>query len=145
MNDTTEVQTEAATEVKTAKSIVPPKYAGRYKAGGSDALAGFINEQCKVNGTFDYDKFWELCKINGLAAEKVDHYAGQVAEKRHGSQGRSRMTLRNMLATIARAKGTLVALDGTETAVAVEKPALSGAAAKAQESKTEQGAEASQF
>ena len=142
MNDVTET-TEAPVE-KTTKSIVPPKYAGRYKAGGSDALADFINQECRVNGAFDYDKFWELCKTNGIADNKVDHYANQVAEKRHGSQGRSRMTLRNMLATFARANGKLKNLSGEEVAVLVEKPAVSGAAAKAQESKAE-GGEASAF
>lgn len=158
MNQEAEVQTEATTETaapveKTTKSIVPPRYAGKYKAGGNDALAAFINEQCREStgagiGAFDYDKFWELCKINGIADNKVDHYANQVAEKRHGSQGRSRMTLRNMLATFARAKGTLKNLSGEEVAVLVEKPAVSGAAAKAQEAAAApagEGAEAGAF
>lgn len=144
MNTEAEVQTE-----KTTKSIVPAKYAGRYKGGGNDDLAFFINEQCKGQDGFDYNKFWQLCKDNGLPEDKVDHYAGQVAEKRLGSHGRSRMTLRNMLATIARKDGKLKNLAGELVEVKVEKAAVSGAAAKAQESKAaEQSAEegaASQF
>ena len=123
--------TEAPAEgEKKNKSIVPSKYAGRYKAGGSDALAAFINEQCKGKDGFEYPAFFELCKKNGIAEEKVDHYAGQVGENRHGSQGRARMTLRNMLATVARKNGKLLNLSGEEVAINIPKPALSGSAAK---------------
>jgi len=125
-----EVQAEAP---KTTKSIVPHKYAGRYKGGGTDALAEFIKTQCQEKDAFNFEKFFELCKTNGLPAEKVDHYAQQVADKRHGAQGRARMTLRNMLATIARKDGKLKGLDGSEVPVALPKVAVSGAAAKAKE------------
>ena len=123
----------AAAEPKTTKSIVPARYAGKYKKGGVDALAEFINANCSEKGVFDFAKFWELCKKNGLPAEKVDHYAGQVTEKRHGAQGRARMTLRNMLATIVRRDGKLVGLDGSETTLSLPKPVLSGAAAVAKQ------------
>ena len=146
MNTEENVQTEVKTEgaspdanaapateaAKTTKSIVPAKYAGRYKAGGSDALASFINENCKGKDGFEYPAFFELCKKNGLDAAKVDHYAGQVSSTRHGSQGRARMTLRNMLATIARKNGKLVNLKGEEVAINLPKPQLTGAAAAAQ-------------
>lgn len=124
-----------ATEPKVTKSIVPSKYAGRYKNGGDDALATFIKAQCKDDkGEFQFPQFFALCRKNGLAEEKVAHYEGQVAEKRNGSQGRARMTLRNMLATIARKNGKLIGLDGAETDISLPKPALSGAAkAKAEE------------
>ena len=129
-----EVQTEAPAE-KEKKSIVPAKYADRYKTGGSDALAEFIKAQCNGKEGFEFPAFFDLCRKNGLAEEKVAHYEGQVAEKRHGSQGRARMTLRNMLATIARKNGKLVGLNGEETAIDLPKPALTGAAAKAAEAK----------
>lgn len=131
MNDT--VNTEVEGEAKATKSIVPAKYGNKYKNGGSDALATFINEQASGKEGFEYPAFFELCRKNGIDEAKVAHYEGLVAEKAHGSQGRARMTLRNMLATIARKNGKLVALDGSEHAIDLPKPAVSGAAAKAQE------------
>jgi hypothetical protein len=125
-----------AAEEKTTKSIVPAKYAGRYKGGGSDALAEFIKAQCNTKEGFSFENFFSLCRKNGLDEAKVAHYEGQIAEKRLGSQGRARMTLRNMLATIARKNGKLVGLDGSETDVSLPKPALSGAAATAKEGAT---------
>lgn len=140
VESTTDINTEttaAATEVKTTKSIVPAKYAGRYKAGGSDPLAEFIKAQAKTDkGEFDFPMFFDLCRKNGLPDEKVAHYEAQVAEKRHGAQGRARMTLRNMLATIARKNGKLIGLDGAETEVILPKAVLGGAAAKAKEAAT---------
>jgi len=127
--------TDQSTEPKVTKSIVPSKYSGRYKNGGDDALAVFIKEQCTVDGSFSFDKFFELCEVNGLPQEKVDHYKGQVAEKRHGAEGRARMTLRNMLATIVRKNGKATGLDGSETEVNLPKPALTGAAKEAAEAK----------
>lgn len=121
------------TEVKTTKSIVPSKYAGRYKNGGEDALAKFIKEQCVAEGNFSFDKFFELMARNGIADEKVEHYRAQVAEKRHGAEGRARMTLRNMLATIVRKNGKAIGLDGGEVAIELPKPALTGAAKAAAE------------
>lgn len=122
----------AADAPKSTKSIVPAKYAGKYKDGGSDALAEFIKGQCTGNDGFEFPAYFELCKKNGIAVEKVDHYAKIVADKAHGGEGRARMTLRNMLATFARKNGKLIALDGTEVAIDLPKPAVSGAAAKAQ-------------
>lgn len=120
-------------EVKTTKSIVPSKYSGRYKSGGSDALAEFIKGQCIEAGNFVFDKFFELCTKNGIVAEKVEHYRAQVAAKRHGAEGRARMTLRNMLATIVRKNGKAIGLDGSEVAIDLPKPALTGAAKAASE------------
>lgn len=116
---------------KVKKSIVPAKYAGKYKDGGSDALATFINEQCRGKEGFDYGKFFELCRNNGLPDDKVSMYEGQVEAKRLGSQGRARMTLRNMLATIVRRDGKLKDLDGDEVDIALPKTVLTGAAAAA--------------
>ena len=120
--------TDQSTEPKVTKSIVPSKYSGRYKNGGDDALAVFIKEQCIVDGSFSFDKFFELCYANGLPTEKIEHYKAQVVEKRHGAEGRARMTLRNMLATIVRKNGKATGLDGTETEINLPKPALTGAA-----------------
>lgn len=133
---------EAPTDTaKSNKSIVPSKYGDKYKGGGVDELAKFINDQCADKSGFVYASFFELCKKNGLPAEKVDHYATQVAEKRHGSQGRARMTLRNMLATLARKNGHLIGLDGNSVAISISKPPVSGAAEKAHEASTEKTAQ----
>lgn len=127
MND---VNTEAKTE-KVSKSIVPAKYAGKYKDGGSDNLATFINVQCKGADGFEYEKFFELCRANGLPDDKVSHYEAQVDSKKLGSQGRARMTLRNMLATIARKNGELKGLDGEVHEITLPKVVLAGAVAAA--------------
>lgn len=128
-----ENQVEAGEAEKVTKSIVPSRYGNKYRNGGSDELATFINGQCAGKDGFEYPAFFELCRKNGIAEDKVNHYASQVEEKRHGAPGRARMTLRNMLASIARKEGKLVGLDGETHAVNVPKPAVSGAAAKAKE------------
>lgn len=128
-NETKEVAAEG--EAKTPKSIVPAKYSGKYKDGGSDALAEFIKGQCTGKEGFEFTAFFALARANGLDESKVAHYEGQVAEKRQGANGRARMTLRNMLATIARKNGKLVGLDGAEHEVSLPKQALGGAAAEA--------------
>lgn len=127
----------AEAEVKEKKSIVPAKYAGKYKGGGSDALAEFIKEQCTGKDGFEFPAFFTLCRKNGIAEDKVSHYESLVEDKAHGAQGRARMTLRNMLASIARKNGKLVGINDEETAIDLPKPAVSGAAAKAAETATE--------
>lgn len=135
---------EATGEAKSTKSIVPKKYAGKYKDGGSDELAVFIKAQCKDDkGEFSFPAFFDLCRKNGLPEEKVAHYEGQVAEKRNGSQGRARMTLRNMLATIARKNGSLTTVNGDSFPISLPKPAVSGAAKKQQEASEGDGAQSS--
>lgn len=85
------------------KSIVPSKYAGKYKKGHGDELAQFIEAQSAgEDGKFDWDNFFALIRANGVAEDKVVHYEALVASKAPGSQGRARMTLRNMLASIVR-------------------------------------------
>lgn len=129
-----EVATEqTAPAAKTTKSIVPGKYAGKYKNGGDDPLALFIKAQCVVDSNFSFERFFELCEKNGIANDKVAHYRAQVAEKRHGAEGRARMTLRNMLATIVRKNGKATGLDDAEVAIDLPKPALTGAAKAAKE------------
>jgi hypothetical protein len=140
MEDQTETVEQPVAEAapvaaeKTTKSIVPAKYAGKYKGGGSDPLAEFIKSQSTGKDGFEFTAFFTLCRKNGLPEDKVAHYESQVAEKLQGANGRARMTLRNMLATIARKNGKLIALNGEEVEVAVAKPAVSGAAAAAQAS-----------
>lgn len=130
-----------ATEATEKKSIVPSKYAGKYKNGGSDELAEFIKAQSTGKDGFEFTAFFTLCRKNGLPEEKVAAYESQIAEKRHGAQGRARMTLRNMLATIARKNGKLVGLNDEETAINLPKPDVSGAAAKAQETAASEAGE----
>src|SRR5262245_14467902 len=119
--------------VKTTKSIVPSKYTARYKNGGDDVLANFIKSECASQEGFNFDKFFELCSKTGIAQDKVDHYKGQVSAKRHGAEGRARMTLRNMLATIVRKNGKALSLAGHEVPLSMPKPALTGAAKAASE------------
>ena len=134
-------QNTEVTEPKTTKSIVPSKYSGRYKNGGEDPLALFIKEQCVTDGAFSFDKFFELVEKNGVPSEKVEHYRSQVGEKRHGAEGRARMTLRNMLATIVRKNGKALGLDEGEVAIDLPKPALTGAAKAAKATSTDKQAE----
>lgn len=117
---------EAGAEAAAAKkgSIVPSKYGNKYKNGGSDVLAEFINYQAKGNSGFEYPAFFDLCRKNGVPEEQVAKYEGQVAAKQHGANGRARMTLRNMLATVARKNGGLVGLDGEKTAMDLPKPTV---------------------
>jgi len=124
--------TEAAPAAK-GKSIVPAKYAGKYKDGGDSPTSKFIKEQCVGKEGFEFSAFFQLCRINGIAEDQVKRYENDIAEKKHGAQGRARMTLRNMLATIARKNGKLKAQDGSEVEVIEAKAPVTGAAAKAQE------------
>ena len=127
---------DAATET-TKKSIVPQGWKSK-----NDELKQFVDEQCSGKDGFEYSAFFELCRKNGVAEDQVKKYEEVYASKAHGSQGRVKMTLRNMLATIARKDGKLVGLDGKEVSIDLPKPAVSGAAAKAQESKADTAAEA---
>ena len=137
-NKNVEPEAETATAdagPKEKKSIVPAKYAGKYKGGGTDALGEFINSESTGKEGFEFTAFFALCRKNGLPEDKVAHYEGMVAEKIGGAAGRARMTLRNMLASIARKNGKLIKLNGDEQAIDLPKPAASGAAAKAAEDK----------
>lgn len=122
-----------AAEGAKTKSIVPTGWKSK-----DDELKKFIDGQCTGKDGFEMSAFFELCRKNGIAEDKVKHYEELVNAKAHGIQGRAKMTLRNMLATPARKNGKLIALDGSEVAISIAKPALTGAAAKAQEAaKTE--------
>lgn len=130
---------EGATEAAPAKkSIVPAKYAGKYKGAG-DAVAEFINKESSDTSGFQFQAFFALCRANGLDEAKVKMYEDQVfTENRHGAKGRARMTLGNMLRSLARKNGGLKGLNGEVTELVVAKVALAGAAAAAQAATTEQ-------
>lgn len=131
-SNTKTVEEETKTEaVAEKKSIVPAKYAGKYKDGGSDALAEFIKSQCVGKDGFEFTAFFALARKNGIDEAKVAHYEQLVADKAHGAEGRARMTIRNMLATPARKNGYLLDLAGNSVPIDIPKPAVSGAAAKA--------------
>jgi hypothetical protein len=104
-------------ETPTAKSIVPAKYAGKYKNGGSDALAEFIKSQCDGASGFEFIAFFQLARANALPEDKVKMYETAVANKERGAQGRARMTLRNMLAPLARKNGVLKSISGEDVTV----------------------------
>lgn len=126
----------AADANKETKSIVPGKYAGKYKPGGAayDApLATFIREQCGEADKFEFDSFFNLCKLNGIADDKIAVYKAAVDEKKNGANGRARMTLANMLRAIARKNQKLVGLDKKEHAVLEPQIVASGAVAAKKE------------
>lgn len=127
----TETASAAAEPTKT-KSIVPAGWKSK-----NDDLKQYIDTACADDkGAFDFTKFADLAKANGVDAGKVDHYSGVVASKAHGAEGRAKMTVRNMLASIVRKNGKIVSVDGTETPMTLAKPAVSGAAAAAKEAST---------
>lgn len=128
------------------KSIVPAKYTNKYKNGDNDALAVFIKEQCTGKDGFEYTAFFNLCRKNGVSDEKVSIYEAAVAEKKNGSQGRARMTLRNMLASTVRKNKKLVGLNDVEVDIDLPKLQVSGAAANsATQEPAEQGASADTY
>ena len=100
-------------------SIVPSKYAGKYKNGGSDAMATFINDQCVGKDGFEFPAFFQLCSVNGIADAHIAPYREAIASKAHGAQGRARMTLRNRLVGVARKSGALMDLKGAETPIEI--------------------------
>ena len=118
---------------KATKSIVPAKYANKYKGGGSGNTAAFINGQVGSDDGIVFPSFFELCRKNNIPEEQVAKYEGQVAEGQHGSQGRARMTLGNMLRAKARKDGKLVNLNGQDVELNEPKLVVSGAAARKQE------------
>ena len=123
---TDEVETNAADAVKAgtdapateAKSIVPNKYAGKYKNGGQGPTSDFIRNQCGEGDKFEYDAFFNLASKNGIPEDKIALYKGQVDAKQLGANGRARMTLGNMLRAKARKDQKLVALNGETIDVA---------------------------
>jgi hypothetical protein len=116
----TEVETQPVNDEapKKSKSIVPAKYAGKYK-GAADELSKFIAEQLIVDNKSDITRLFALCRANGIADEHIAPYEKAIAEKARGAEGRTRMTLRNRLATLVRKNGKLTDLEGAEVALTV--------------------------
>lgn len=124
---------DAGEAAKGNKSVVPSKYAGKYKKGGeayNAPLAVFIRAQCGEDDKFEFPAFFALCRQNGIPEEKVAHYEAQVATKANGVNGRARMTLANMLRAKARKDQKLKDLSGNDVDVPEPKLPASGAAAK---------------
>lgn len=100
------------------KSIVPNKYAGKYKNGGQGPTSDFVRAQCGEGEKFEYGAFFELCSKNGIPEDKIALYKGQVDAKQLGANGRARMTLGNMLRAKARKDQKLTGLNGESFEVA---------------------------
>jgi len=128
-----DTETTAAPETgeKGNKSVVPSKYAGKYKNGGQGPLSDFVRNVCGEGDKFEFSAFFDMCRKNGLPEEKVAHYEAQVAEKVNGANGRARMTLGNMLRAKARKDQKLVNLSGEEVEVPEAPLKPTGAAANA--------------
>src|SRR5688572_14363405 len=130
-------ETAEAPAATAPKSIVPGKYAGKYKNGGSDVVAEFIKSQSYENGDVVPESFFSLCTVNGLDEAKIAGFRDAVAAKTQGAAGRARMTLGNTLRAKARKQGFLLNQAGEQVALDVPKAALGGAAAKAAEAKAD--------
>lgn len=138
------VATEAA-EAKEVKSIVPSKYAAKYKdASNDDPLRTFIKEQC--GHPIDLVKFYALLRANGVADEHIKKFEdvtiglgndekGNPVKPAGGVAGRAVMTLRNRLTPIARKGEGVKGLDGVTYDVRLPPAPKTGAVAKAAEAK----------
>lgn len=119
-------------EVKETKSIINPKYVGKYKE--QDWLGGFIsgqvteaqtkekqikdkdedgNETVRVETvelkkrSLNLDKLFDLCKVNN-----IDTAAMEAQRDRKNAPGRIRMTLGNSLRAAAKHRHGLFDIDG---------------------------------
>lgn len=102
------------TETQTApsKSIVPSKYSGKYRTDKTE-LAKFIDTQTKgEDGKLSTDNLFALARANGIAEDKLTRYIDSVASGAHGAAGRSRMSIGNMLRSVAKKEGNLSDLQG---------------------------------
>lgn len=111
MSDTATAETE-----KVKKSIVPTRYANKYKGGGDGPTSKFIKEHSQHDGEFSFDLFFGMCRANGVPEDKVKHYEDTLDNP--GVPGRARMTLGNMLRSTARKQQYLIGGDGEKVEVA---------------------------
>lgn len=142
---TTETTAASAEGEKTVKSIVPNKYAAKYKdPANDDALRTFIKEQC--GQPINLTKFYELCRLNGVGEEHIKVFAdktenlgndekGNPVKPAGGVAGRAVMTLRNRLTPVARKGEGIKGLDGVTYDVKLPPAPKTGAVAKAAEAK----------
>lgn len=114
---------------KESRSVVPAKYAGKYKNGGEGPTSEFIKAQCGEGDKFEFPAFFQLAAKNGIDEAKIANYKSAVDAKTNGANGRARMTLGNMLRALARKNQKLVGLNGKDVAVA--EPQLPKAEKKA--------------
>lgn len=139
-NQTENAGAEASGEAKEIKSIVPSKYAAKYKdPSNDDPLRKFIKEQC---GTpIDLVKFYALLRANSVGNEHIEKFEAVTTNLPEGQKpaggvaGRAVMTLRNRLTPIARSDKGLVGLDGKTYDVKLPPAPKTGAVAKAAEAK----------
>lgn len=126
-----EPKVEAAAEAGPVKSIVSPKYRDAYKGKEPDWLGKLINSECtkteprtrKVKSKdgeatetvteqvvvgVDTDKLLAMARKNGLDVDALEAQSGN-----HGFAGRARMTVRNMLQTVAKQRHGLYNVGGT--------------------------------
>ena len=125
----------ATAEAPAKKSIIPPKYQGKYK-GAEDWLSEFIDGQAKVvpmkdktvtdgegddavtnvisvaagKAKLDLDKLFALTDANGVDSKEM-----QAQRDRKNAPGRIRMTLGNALRAAAKHRHGLNTIDGTWT------------------------------
>jgi hypothetical protein len=131
---------EASGEAKEIKSIVPSKYAAKYKdPKNDDPLRSFIKEQC--GSPIDLVKFYALLRANGIGDEHIKKFEAITTDLPEGTKpaggvaGRAVMTLRNRLTPIARSDKGIVGLDGKTYDVKLPPAPKTGAVAKAAEAK----------
>lgn len=119
--DTTATETtatETAGEAKATKSIINPKYKGKYK-GASDFIGELIDSNCrsaseKGQGELNPSLVIQLGRKNNLDAKKLDNLEAQIGQK--NAPGRIRMTVGNMLRAAAKRRHGLLDLHGNEVA-----------------------------
>lgn len=133
----------------TSKSIVSDKYRDKYKNAPKDWFKTFIEGQATATRTVkvtkpnptnpdekitvdeqrpdgvDVKALFKLAKANGL---NVDKYEAQVDD--HGFPGRFRMTVGNMLRTVAKQRHGLFNKDGTFTSAPTDWLSTNGAGDK---------------
>lgn len=94
-------------------SIINEKYKGKYK-GASDPIGELINAQCvgtqEGNKGINLDDLFAMAENNHIGGDKIAEFKGQVGQK--NATGRLRMTIGNMLRSIAIKRGGLFGADG---------------------------------
>ena len=107
--EVTETATAAnGAEAKVSKSIVDPKYRAQMNA---DWMAGLIGEHCVKDNAIDIDALTRFATINGLDVAKFE-----TQKDTHGFPGRYRMTIGNMLRSVAKKRhGLFVPKGATKT------------------------------
>lgn len=129
--NTNEAAPPAEGETTAVKSIVSSKYRDAYKGKEPDWLGKLINAECtkteprtrkvkdaegdgsstvteQVAVGVDTDKLLAMARKNGLDVDALEAQSGN-----HGFAGRARMTVRNMLQTVAKQRHGIFNVGGT--------------------------------